>query len=287
MKNVLKAFGVIALVAIIGFSMAACGGGGDDDDGGNTATYTGTSDGTTYTLKITNTARYAAQNGDAYVLTGGTKSSAGTVSNVSGNTLTLTPTNAPNTPFTATVSGSNITGFSGNVTWVGESTPTPLPGTLTGGSTPGTNPGTGTGGTLTVTDIPAKYNGKYVYFGASGKDINGEDIGVVGLQSVGGAGGTSAFANSTFARISNGRVSIPIWLSSTADKTLVRYSGNDSFDGIITFNITEVDTLGKVNAQSYLVMSVFSSVTFTNGSATLSRNNATRWTEYVNGTPQN
>ena len=33
MKNVLKAFGVIALVAVIGFSMAACGGG--DDDGGS------------------------------------------------------------------------------------------------------------------------------------------------------------------------------------------------------------------------------------------------------------
>jgi len=34
MKNVLKAFGVIALVAIIGFSMAACGG-GDDGSGEN------------------------------------------------------------------------------------------------------------------------------------------------------------------------------------------------------------------------------------------------------------
>jgi hypothetical protein len=34
MKNVLKAFGVIALAAIIGFSMAACGGGDDDDSGG-------------------------------------------------------------------------------------------------------------------------------------------------------------------------------------------------------------------------------------------------------------
>jgi len=34
MKNVLKAFGVIALAAIIGFSMAACGG-DDDGDGGD------------------------------------------------------------------------------------------------------------------------------------------------------------------------------------------------------------------------------------------------------------
>jgi len=34
MKNKIKLFGVIALVAIIGFSMAACGGWDDDDDGG-------------------------------------------------------------------------------------------------------------------------------------------------------------------------------------------------------------------------------------------------------------
>jgi hypothetical protein len=38
MKNVLKAFGIIALVAIIGFSMFACGG---DDGGGDTGGNTG------------------------------------------------------------------------------------------------------------------------------------------------------------------------------------------------------------------------------------------------------
>jgi len=32
MKNFVKVWGIIALVAVIGFSMAACG--GDDDDGG-------------------------------------------------------------------------------------------------------------------------------------------------------------------------------------------------------------------------------------------------------------
>ena len=32
MKNAIKLFGIIALVAVIGFSMTACG--GDDDDGG-------------------------------------------------------------------------------------------------------------------------------------------------------------------------------------------------------------------------------------------------------------
>jgi len=32
MKNIIKLFGLIALVAVIGFSMATCGGGGHDDD---------------------------------------------------------------------------------------------------------------------------------------------------------------------------------------------------------------------------------------------------------------
>jgi hypothetical protein len=35
MKNVFKLIGIIALAAVIGFSMAACGGGGDDDDDPN------------------------------------------------------------------------------------------------------------------------------------------------------------------------------------------------------------------------------------------------------------
>jgi len=34
MKNVFKVLGIIALVAVIGFSMVSCG--GDDDGGGNT-----------------------------------------------------------------------------------------------------------------------------------------------------------------------------------------------------------------------------------------------------------
>ena len=40
MKNKVKLFGIIAIVAIMGFSMAACGGGGgggDDGDGGDPA----------------------------------------------------------------------------------------------------------------------------------------------------------------------------------------------------------------------------------------------------------
>jgi hypothetical protein len=143
MKNrfnvpLVRLFGIIALVAVIGFSMAACG--GDDDSGDNpqTVTYTGTSGGVTYTLKITeNTARYAAQSGDSYELTVGSKKSKGTVQNVTGDVLTLKPSNAETT-FTATVSGSGLTAMNGTIAWT-EGEPTPAPGEMTGGGEGGSN----------------------------------------------------------------------------------------------------------------------------------------------------
>jgi len=359
MKKFFKFLGIIALVVIIGFSMAACGGGGDDDDdgdgvsvpsqlvgewydsdgqysitikpdgeidslrvnafffilpastlgqtsgtivfgyqseligpsgsfsysingntmtisnsdyydfpngtytkgsgGGNpqTATYTGTAGGTSYTLKVT---------GDSYELTAGTKKSSGTVNNVSGGVLTLKPSNAATT-FTATVSGTSLIALNDTITWT-DNTTAAGPGTLTGG----TNPGTGTGGTLTITGIPEKYNGKYATF----TDRSGS---IMGCQSVSGAVGTSAFANTTFSRIANGRVSSPVWFVN-ADKTLVRYSGNNTFDAI-GFYISEVGTYREYEADTdnVLAFGLFNSVTFTNGSATLSRNDA-NWVEY-------
>ena len=42
MKNAIKLFGIIALVAVIGFSMVSCGGDDDSGGGGGTITITGT-----------------------------------------------------------------------------------------------------------------------------------------------------------------------------------------------------------------------------------------------------
>jgi hypothetical protein len=144
MKNMQRLFGIIALVAIIGFSFIACDNGDAGDDSGNpqTVTYTGASGGTTYALKITeNTARYAAQSGDTYELTVGSKKSTGTVSNVSGFDLTLKPSNA-STTFTAAVSGSSLTALNGTVTWIDNATEN-APGVLTpnGGTDITTVPG--------------------------------------------------------------------------------------------------------------------------------------------------
>jgi hypothetical protein len=132
MKNLFRLFGLIALIAVIGFSMAACG--GDDDGGGsNTATYTGKSGGTTYTLKITeNTTRYTAQSGDAYVLTAGSNTSKGMVDSFENGVFTLIPSNAPTSSFTVTVSGSSITSMNNTITWT-DNTTASAPGEFTGG----------------------------------------------------------------------------------------------------------------------------------------------------------
>jgi hypothetical protein len=145
--------------------------GGDSGTGGNnpqTATYTGATGGTTYTLKITeNTARYAAQNGDAYELTAGSKKSTGTVSGVSGGILTLKPTNKTTT-FTATVSGSSLTALNGTITWTDSTTAT-APGAFSGGTNPGTGDGSLTWTTVDITSIFDRYN-IYIEAIAYGKD---------------------------------------------------------------------------------------------------------------------
>ena len=127
MKNMIKFFGTIALVAVIGLSMAGCKE-DETDPTPQTVTYQGTDDkGVTYTLKITeNTARYTAQSGDSYELTVGTRKSNGKVQSVTGGTLTLQPSREGATTFTATVNSSGITAMSGTIAFdVGDPLPAP------------------------------------------------------------------------------------------------------------------------------------------------------------------
>jgi len=128
MKNMIKFFGVIALVAVIGFSMAGC----KDDPTPQTITYEGIAAGVRYTLIITeNIARYTAQKDDSYELTVGAKKSTGTVQSVEGEKLTLKPSNGE--AFTATVSSSDITAMTGTITFTdGSSQPAPTSITPTG-----------------------------------------------------------------------------------------------------------------------------------------------------------
>jgi len=134
MKNTIKAFAIIALVAVIGFSFAACDTSGGGAPAAQKVTYTGIAgDGTTYKLEITeNTARYAAQSGDAYKLTVGVNISTGTVSaNVNG-VLTLVPSKSGQTTFTITVSVNGITAMTGTITFDDNTTASAPTGTWSG-----------------------------------------------------------------------------------------------------------------------------------------------------------
>jgi hypothetical protein len=147
------------LLLILAFTITACGGGGGGG-GPQTATYTGVFSGTTYTLKITEkTERYTARSGDDYELTNGSKKSAGTVQSVSGNVLTLKPSNASAT-FTATVSGSSLTALNGTITWT-DNTTSPAPGTSTGGGSvlSGNITISPTDNVTTGTELTANYSG--------------------------------------------------------------------------------------------------------------------------------
>ena len=144
MKNMIKFFGVIAFVAVIGFSMAGCKE-DETDPTPQTVTYTGTADGVTYTLKITeNTARYTAQSGDSYELTVGAKKSTGTVEKNEGGKLTLKPSKGTDA-FTATVNSSGITAMTGTITF-DDGSPQPAPPTITPPAPPvtGNDPFAGT-----------------------------------------------------------------------------------------------------------------------------------------------
>jgi hypothetical protein len=146
MKNTMKFLGFIALVAVIGFTMAACPG---DDGGGNnspkTVKYESTDTaGNTYILIITIKGTTAAE-GDSYVLTikkagQPDKVSTGTVSNAGAGTITLQPGNSGSDPFTVTVSNGQMTAITGNIAVEGAEEPVASPGTLT----PVTTGGNGT-----------------------------------------------------------------------------------------------------------------------------------------------
>ena len=145
----LRLLAIIAIVAVIGFSMTACELPDDEDNNSaptpQTVTYSGTANGETYTLIITENTngRYTAKNGDSYVLTVGTKKSTGTVT-VNGSTLTLAPSSSGASAFTVTVSSSGITAMSGTITFddgatqEAPATVTPTPPPTTGNPLEGT-----------------------------------------------------------------------------------------------------------------------------------------------------
>jgi hypothetical protein len=149
----MKFLGVIALVAVIGFTMEACP---NDDDGNSpkTVKYESTdAAGNTYTLTVTEKAdgraAYSAKTGDSYELkiapaSGAAKTSKGTVQSTDDGNLTLKPSNAEET-FTVTITGGQMTAITGTIAIEGEGEPVHSPGTLTPVETGGNNTGGGDG----------------------------------------------------------------------------------------------------------------------------------------------
>jgi hypothetical protein len=132
--------GVLALALAFGLVLALTG----CDNGSTTpdvsVTYTGTANGSKYTLTITKSAaRYAAAAGDDYTLKSGGKTSTGMVQNVSGTGSNLTFTLIPSGGgmITTKVSAAGITEFAtiGTVTWDDDGGTVTLPTTVTPPST--------------------------------------------------------------------------------------------------------------------------------------------------------
>ena len=128
----------------------------------------------------------------------------------------------------------------------------------------------GGGGTLTVTDIPAQYNGKYVRFVGM---LMSQQQYIIGAKSI-SINGTKAAITSV--QIKNGKVSLPMWVLSGSGG-VSRYSGNNTFTQYQSIDIYDTETLSLDSGESgpHCVKSInFPSVSFSKGSATKSYNDA-------------
>jgi len=155
MKNTIKFFGIIAFVAVIGFSMAACSGGGDDSGGGSPTkvVYKGMDAAANiYELTISKAANRAAFSpiaGDDYVMTvtppnGAGKKSEGAVDQSVEGGYSLKPTGATKV-FNVAVNGENMVAIAGEVKYTDSTTSTTpvglLPPTASGDATISTSGG--------------------------------------------------------------------------------------------------------------------------------------------------
>jgi hypothetical protein len=244
MKNMIKFFGVIALVAVIGFLVAGCKE-PETDPTPQTVTYKGTADSKTYVLTINET-------DGTYELTVGGKTSKGSATK-SGSTWTLTPTGGD--AFTVTVSSLGITDMKGEITFTDGSkenaptTVTPIP--------PSSS-------TMTVSNIPSQYVGGSNRLYLSGLAEGGGD----------GSGrvwsGTSQGNTTTTTPISGTTVALPLnWRSgTTGNERLVVYIFITS-DTSINLNGSGIPT--NITAGKYMTL------TFSNGNASVEWNKLTDW----------
>jgi hypothetical protein len=121
--------------------------------------------------------------------------------------------------------------------------------------------GGGGGGTFTLTSIPSEYNGKYVYFVVNEGTINGTAGNPIAFGSTSGTPG-----NVDSIRISNGRVSIPLWKGADDGVGFQRYTG--TVTACCWGDILDTSSAYGSRSEHF----EFDSISFTNGSATKSWN---------------
>jgi hypothetical protein len=118
--------------------------------------------------------------------------------------------------------------------------------------------GVGSPGTFTLTNIPSEHNGKYAALHSD------NDFGFLfGAQRI-----NIATETIIIPRISNGSVSMLMWIETNSDN-YVRYSGNNTVGVWVGFYNSENYIEDEVNLLGGVE---FKTVTFSNGSATISFN---------------
>jgi formylglycine-generating enzyme required for sulfatase activity len=128
----------------------------------------------------------------------------------------------------------------------------------------GGNGGSG-GGTFTLTGIPPEYNGKYAFLQAYKEINNNVEFTVWGFKTITMTGDTI-----TLPVISNGSVSIPLWILTSSGNSFTGYSGNHTLESV-GVGITNIQSTTVGDFDENGVASIdFSSVAFSNGSATRS-----------------
>jgi len=136
-------------------------------------------------------------------------------------------------------------------------------GSNNGDNTGGNTVGTGEG--FTLTNIPSEYNGKYAFFWAQNSSST---IILCGAQSVNGT------ADATLVQISNGSVSLPMWIMTSTGFT--KYSGNDTvIGGAFIYNSPAVNVIEIEGGKNSLAKAGYESITFSNGKAAKSWSDAT------------
>jgi len=131
--------------------------------------------------------------------------------------------------------------------------------------------GGGSGGTFTLTGIPSKYNG--MYFKIDSLDSVKIDGSTYYPQS--SVSKPANRDNYTWARISNGRVSVPMWAWNGGTKN-DRWTGGGNLR--CTISISKSESYGMIGNYGAAQVAVVV-VSFSNGGATKSWNDF-KWTEY-------